>query len=113
FIVDLTEPADLPTAIALNSTQFNLSRVVGPSIAGILLALVGAAVCFLVNGLSFVAVIGALFAIRSNRVVKKLDKSGIWKRLGAGLSYASGHSVLRPLILQTAVMTIFGFPFTL
>jgi MFS family permease len=113
FIVDLTEPADLPTAIALNSTQFNLSRVVGPSIAGILLALVGAAVCFLVNGLSFVAVIGALFAIRSNRVVKKLDKSGIWKRLGAGLSYASGHSVLRPLILQTAAMTIFGFPFTL
>ena len=113
FIVDLTEPADLPTAIALNSTQFNLSRVVGPSIAGILLGLVGAAVCFLLNGLSFVAVIGALFAIRSRRVVKQIDNSGIWKRLGAGLSYASSHSVLRPLILQTATMTIFGFPFTL
>ena len=113
FIVDLTEPSDLPTAIALNSTQFNLSRVVGPSLAGIMLALVGAAFCFLVNGLSFVAVIGALFAIRSKRVVKSLDNSGIWKRLGAGLSYAAHHAVLRPLVIQTAIMTIFGFPFAL
>ena len=113
FIVDLVEPKDLPTAIALNSTQFNLSRVVGPSIAGALLAVIGAAGCFLVNGLSFLAVVGALFLIRPRQLTNKIDTSGIWQRLGAGLRYAAGHSVLRPLILQTALLTIFGFPFVL
>ncbi|HLZ07479.1 MAG TPA: MFS transporter, partial [Chloroflexota bacterium] len=113
FIVDLTEAADLPTAIALNSTQFNLSRVVGPSIAGVLLATIGAAGCFFANALSFVAVVAALFAIRPKRVARALDTSGIWKRLGAGVGYASGHTVLRPLIVQTAIMTVFGFPFVL
>lgn len=113
FIVDLVDPADLPTAIALNSTQFNLSRVVGPSVAGVLLALITAAGCFFVNSLSFVAVIAALFAIRPHRAAPRPQPGSIWKRLGAGLSYANGHQILKPLILQTAVVTVFGFPYAL
>jgi MFS family permease len=112
FIVDLVEPSDLPTAIALNSTQFNLSRVAGPSIAGVLLALITAAGCFLVNGLSFLAVVGALVVIRPRRSVHKLEAGSMWKRLRAGLGYTLRHSVLRQLIMLTSVVTICGFPYS-
>jgi MFS family permease len=113
FIVDLVEPSDLPTAIALNSTQFNLSRVLGPSIAGVLLAIIGAAGCFFVNSLSYVAVVGALFFIHPRRIVRRQEAGSIWQRLGVGLTYVAGHPVLRPLVLQTSVMTVFGFPYAL
>jgi MFS family permease len=113
FIVDLVDQTDLPTAIALNSTQFNLSRVLGPSIAGVLLAAFGAAACFFLNGVSFLAVVGALFLIRPAKRTRKVEVGGIWTRLKAGLGYAGRHPILRPLILQTSIMTIFGFPYAL
>ncbi len=112
FIVDLVEPSDLPTAIALNSTQFNLSRVAGPSIAGVLLALITAAGCFLVNALSFLAVVGALLLIRPRTLVHKLEAGSMWKRLRAGLGYTLWHPVLRQLIILTSVVTICGFPYS-
>ncbi|MGH2460844.1 MAG: MFS transporter [Chloroflexota bacterium] len=113
FIVDLVEPKDLPTAIALNSTQFNLSRVVGPSIAGVLLAVINAAGCFLINGLSFLAVVGALFFIRPHPVARRSEAGGMWKRLRVGLGYTLGHPVLTPLIALTSVVTICGFPYSI
>jgi MFS family permease len=113
FIVDLVEHSDLPTAIALNSAQFNLSRVLGPTIAGLLLVVVGAAGCFFVNGLSFLAVVGALFLIKPRPAVRRVEVGGVWLRLRAGIAYASHHSILRPLILQTSIMTMFGFPYAL
>jgi MFS family permease len=113
FIVDLVEPKDLPAAIALNSTQFNLSRVVGPSIAGVLLSIIGAAGCFLINGLSFLAVVGALFVIQPRPAVRKPDPTSVWKRLRVGLDYTMSHPVLRPLIYLTSVVTIFGMTYAL
>lgn len=111
FIVDLVEPRDLPTAIALNSTQFNLSRVAGPSIAGVLLAVVGAAGCFFLNGLSFLAVVGALLVIHPRTATPKPPPGGVWKRLKDGLGYALGHPVLNRLMILTSVITVFGFPY--
>lgn len=111
FIVDLVEPADLPTAIALNSTQFNLSRVAGPSIAGVLLAVVGAAGCFFINGLSFVAVVIALLVIHPRSSPLKVESGGIWERLKAGLRYVLGHPVLNRLMILTSIITVFGFPY--
>jgi MFS family permease len=113
FIVDLVDDGELPTAIALNSTQFNLSRVAGPSIAGVLLAIIGAAGCFFVNGLSFLAVVGALAVIRPHRQVHKVQVGSLWTRVQAGLGYAAEHPVVRPLIVLTAVITVFGFPYAL
>jgi MFS family permease len=113
FIVDLVPASDLPIAIALNSTQFNLSRVVGPSIAGILLALIAAAGCFFVNSLSFVAVIVALILIRPRRAAARPDPGSVWKRLGDGLRYVNDHPILKPLVVQTAIVTVFGFPYAL
>ncbi len=113
FIVDLVEPKDLPTAIALNSTQFNLSRVVGPSIAGVLLAVINAAGCFFINGLSFLAVVGALIFIRPRPATRKFETGGMWKRLRVGLGYTLGHPVLTPLIVLTSVVTICGFPYSI
>lgn len=113
FIVDLVEPSDLPTAIALNSTQFNLSRVAGPSIAGVLLALITAAGCFLVNGLSFLAVVGALLLIQPRVAVRKSEAGTMWKRLRAGLGYTVRHPVLRQLIMLTSIVTICGFPYSI
>ena len=113
FIVDLVEPRDLPTAIALNSTQFNLSRVVGPSIAGVLLAVIGAAGCFFINGLSFLAVVGALFVIRPRPSTPKRPTDGMWKPLKDGLGYTLRHPILSHLIILTSVMTIFGFPYAI
>jgi predicted MFS family arabinose efflux permease len=111
FIVDLVDQSDLPTAIALNSTQFNLSRVLGPSIAGVLLAVIGAAGCFFVNGLSFLAVVGALVWIRPRPSLRRVEVDGFWRRLQAGLGYVGTHPILRPIMLQTSAMTIFGFPY--
>jgi MFS family permease len=113
FIVDLVDTTDLPTAIALNSTQFNLSRVAGPSIAGVLLAVIGAAGCFFINGLSFLAVVGALFVIHPRAATHKIEASSMWKRLKVGLGYALGHQVLNKLIMLTCVVTIFGFPYAI
>jgi len=113
FIVDLVEPKDLSTAIALNSTQFNLSRVAGPSLAGVLLALIGAAGCFLINGLSFVAVVVALLLIHPRAAVYKVQAGGMWKRLKLGLDYTLGHPVLSQLILLTSIVTICGFPYSI
>jgi MFS family permease len=113
FIVDLVEPKDLPAAIALNSTQFNLSRVVGPSLAGILLSIIGAAGCFLINSLSFLAVVGALFVIQPRPTIRKPDPTSVWKRLRVGLDYTMSQAVLRPLIYLTSIVTIFGMTYAL
>lgn len=111
FIVDLVDAKDLPTAIALNSTQFNLSRVAGPSVAGILLAIIGAAGCFFINGLSYLAVIIALIFIRPRQAAQKLDDGSVWNRLWAGLTYTIRDPVVNSIIALTSVMTVFGFPY--
>jgi MFS family permease len=113
FVVDLVEKEDLPTAVALSSTQFNLSRVVGPSIAGIVLAVAGAAACFFANAVSFLAVVVALFLVRPRTKPRRPEVGSIWKRLQAGLAYAAADPVVRPLVTQTAAVTVFGFPYAL
>ena len=65
FAVEMVGREDLPNAIALNSMTFNSTRIIGPAIGGLLLAAVGAAWCFAINGLTFLAVIAALLAMRS------------------------------------------------
>jgi MFS family permease len=107
IIVDLVGHDDLPSGIALNSVMFNGSRVVGPVMAGIALTQVGPAWCFLLNGLSFLAVIFMLFIIR---IPHNLHTSGDFtpiERLKQGLRFARHHDTIAPLLLLAATASVF------
>jgi MFS family permease len=112
YIVDMVESGeDLSNAIALNSTMVNGARLIGPSIAGILIAAVGEGMCFLLNGLSFIAVIAALLAMKVKIKEKKAGGQRIWQELKEGFSYAFGSLPIRSLILLLAMISLMGMPF--
>lgn len=115
FIVQLVEKReDLPNAIALNSAMFNTARVIGPAIAGILIALVGEGVCFLINAASFLAVIAALLAmrIRPQEIKPPAAESGIFRELREGFSYTFGMKPVRMIIIHFAWVSLMGMSFT-
>lgn len=111
FFVEIVGRDDLASAIALNSSAFNATRVVGPAIAGALIAAAGVAACFLLNGLSYVAVLAALFAMRLAPVARRDARSrSAWSNILAGLRYVRAEARTRLLVLNIAVLSIFGLP---
>lgn len=102
---------DLQNAIALNSTMFNLARVVGPAIGGLILAAVGATWCFVLNGLSFVAVLIALAGMRLNETAKPPRTRHFAAEIGDGLRYVWDTKAVRALVAMVAIMSIFGFSY--
>ncbi len=108
--IDMVEDRrDLMNAIALNSTIFNLARVIGPTIGGILLAAVGPTWCFAMNGLSFLAVIFALTRMRMPTTVRK-EATGekLSKQVKEGLAYIVHQPLIRTIIILVAVASTFG-----
>ncbi len=103
---------DLPNAIALNSFLFNGARLVGPTIAGILIALLGEGMCFLLNGLSYIAVIAALLAMRTESERKEKSDTPIIQELGEGLKYAISSEAIKSILLLSAFISIAGMPYT-
>jgi len=97
--------ADLPNAIALNSMIVNVARVVGPALAGLLLAVVGEAVCFALNALSFVAVIVALAGLRWPAQAHRTSAAGWWSSWNEGARYAFGFAPSRALLAMVAVLS--------
>ena len=97
--------ADLPNAIALNSLNVNLARVLGPALAGLLLALVGEALCFALNALSFVAVIVAIARLHWPAATQPPSASGWWSSWGEGARYAFGFAPSRALLAMVAVLS--------
>ena len=107
----LVRREDVPNAIAMNSMQFNLARVIGPILAGIALAAWGPAICFVVNGLSFIAVIIALFMIRSPAVTgKQSAKTGIIDEMREGFRFVFARRRLLLLTFLSFVGTFLGMP---
>jgi MFS family permease len=98
----------LPNAIALNSMQFNLARLVGPSFAGIALTTVGAAWCFGLNSASFLVVIATLYMINVNFVPQR-SSGKIMDSMKQGFSFIRERPGLRPLILLSFMVTLLGF----
>ncbi len=96
--------ADLPNAIALNSFIVNVARIVGPALAGVLLALTGEAVCFALNALSFVAVIVALARLRWPRETQPAPTAGWWASYTEGARWALGFAPTRALLTLVAVL---------
>ena len=112
---DLVGREDLANAIALNSTQFQLSRVVGPTLAGVAFRIFGLAGCFFANGLSFIAVVASLWMVRiepdSNAPAPAEKQRAIWRDLTAGLQYVRNRPRVSSLLLLSAVNSLFGAPY--
>ncbi|SYZ72842.1 Tetracycline resistance protein, class C [Candidatus Zixiibacteriota bacterium] len=102
---------DLGNAIALNSSIFNGARLVGPSIAGILIAAVGEGVCFLLNGISFGAVIAALMMMKLKPIHTKPKNDNMLKGLKEGFAYTFGFPPLRSILLMVALVNLMGMPY--
>jgi len=109
LIPSLVEKKDLPNAIALNSIQFNLARVIGPLLAGATLAMWGTAVCFGLNGLSFLVVIFAILGM-AHVHVKPAEQKPLLDELRGGLRYAKGEPAIVGLTVLGGLTTFLGLP---
>lgn len=105
----LVAPRDLPNAIAMNSIQFNIARIIGPVLGGIALAKLGAAWCFSLNGISYIAVIATLLMLPM-RQVRAAGGMSLIGSIGEGLRYIRGHAALPALIVLAFAMTLLGVP---
>ncbi len=106
----LVKREDVPNAVAMNSVQFNLARVIGPLLAGIALAAWGAAVCFAINGFSFIAVIIALLLMRSPKLQAGDADSGIFDEMKAGFRFVAHRPKLIVLTFLAFAGTFIGMP---
>src|SRR5262249_46392703 len=109
LVPTLVDREDLPNAVALNSIQFNLARVVGPVLAGIAFYRFGAAACFALNGLSFLAVIAALLALKRGALSARSSEP-VLQSLKTGLKAVRDAASLRGLIGLAFVGSFCGFP---
>ena len=113
FVPELIEKReDLANAIAVNSTMFNGARLIGPAIGGLILARVGAGYCFLIDGVSYIAVIIGLLAMRiQEKRIPFSDVSPI-QRIKEGFIYAFGFPPIRTILLHAAIISLFGIQYT-
>jgi len=112
FVPEMVGKEDLPNAIALNSMMFNSARVLGPAVAGIVLAFVGAAWCFTINGISYLAVIAGLFLMELPAHQKIQHTNSPWQQLKGGLKYTANHREISSLILLSLVFSVFGISYS-
>jgi MFS family permease len=112
FFIELVGREDLPSAIALNASAFNATRLIGPAIAGVLIGLVGVGACFLLNGVSYLAVLAALFAMRGVASQPRVRPAvSAWANIREGLRYVASEPRVRVLLVNVAALSIFGLPF--
>jgi MFS family permease len=111
FVSTLVNKQQLASAIALNSGIFNAARAIGPGIAGLLIASVGSGVAFILNGVSYLAVITALVFIHiEERPSQKIVKP--FHAIRDGIRYSFSHPVIRVLMIFTAVLSVFAWPYS-
>jgi MFS family permease len=112
LLVDLIEDrADLSNAVALNSTMVNGARLVGPSLAGLIVASVGEGWCFFADGVSYVAVVASLAAMRVSARPRPGKGKPLLHDLGEGLRYAFGFAPIRAILLLLALLGVAGIPY--
>ena len=115
FVFDMIEDhkEDVGNAIALNSSMVNAARLIGPSIAGILIATVGEGWCFLVNSISFIAVVVSLLRMQIKTKPKPIKDFKIYQQLKEGFSYSFNFAPIKNLILLLALVSLFSTSVTL
>lgn len=113
FVIEMVEqPEDLGNAIALNSSLVNAARLIGPSIAGLLIALVGEGYCFLVDGISYLAVIASLLAMVVTVRQRERAHGSVLSELRDGWSYIRGFRPIWWILLLLALISLVGMPYT-
>lgn len=112
FVVRMVEnKEDLGNAIALNSSLFNLARLLGPAIAGIVIAAVGEGLCFLLNGLSYFSIILALKAMRISPAAEVQPQTPAFAGIRQGLSYAWHNRPIRDILILLSCLSLLGLPY--
>jgi MFS family permease len=112
FVVEMVEDrADVPNAIALNSSMFNASRIIGPAIGGGIIAAVGEGWCFMIDAISYIAVIISLLAMRLPAFTVIRQKARMLDELLSGARYAFGFAPVRELLLNVALIGTMGMPY--
>lgn len=112
MIVLVHEKKDLQNAIALNSSMVTLARIAGPAVAGILLSTVGEGICFLINFLSFIAVISSLLMMKIVIPKRKKNEEPIWMNLKQGYRYLKRSPALSSVILLMGLISLIVTPYT-
>jgi len=112
FTVEMTSREDLLNAISLNSSIVNGARVVGPSVAGLMIGAVGVAMCFFLNGLSFVAVIAGFLMMRLPRFQKPAHAVSAGEHAWNGIVYSIKHQRVRTILLLFLAVGVFGWSYT-
>ena len=107
----LVDPEDLANAISMNSIQFNLARIIGPTLGGLAYTALGATWCFTLNGISYIAVIVSLIVIRFKFVAPKTQTS-VMKSMKEGIRFIRDREGLTPLVVLAFCTTLFGFSLT-
>ncbi len=112
FMVKMVEDrADLSNAIAINSSMVNTARLIGPSLAGLLIAATNEGWCFLVDGVSYIAVIASLLMMRLTRAGEERHAVTMVEQLREGWTYVSGFVPIRTILLMFALLSLMGWPF--
>ena len=112
FIVEMVGKADLMNAIALNSSMFNASRVVGPAVAGMLIALIGEGWCFFANGVSYIAVIVGLLLMRVAPHQPAPRRGSPISRIIEGFLFVIRNRPIHALLILLGVVSLTGMPYT-
>jgi MFS family permease len=111
FLIEMVGREDLLNAIALNSSMFNGARVAGPAIAGLLVAWIGEGWCFLLNGVSYLAVIGGLFMMRMGKSYAEHDGATPLEKLREGLHFVRSTLPIRALLILLGLVSFMALPF--
>lgn len=111
FVGDLVPRHDIPSAIGLNSSLFNGARIVGPSLAGLIVGIAGEGVCFAVNAVSFLVILLCLCAMRLDSKPPR-TVGNVWEELREGLQYAWHTPHVRAVLSVTAVLSIVSMPYS-
>lgn len=111
IVFEMVGKADLPNAIALNSSLFNSARIVGPAIAGLLVAAIGEAWCFFANGISYIAVIAGLLLMRIEPHVPPPQPESAVAHIIEGFRWVARTRPIRALLIQLGIVSLVGMPY--
>lgn len=112
LVAQTVDRADLPNAIALHSSIFHGTRVLGPALAGVLVAAIGEGWCFMANGISFLAVIAGLFMMRLPVFVPRTDHPPVFTHFMEGVRFVRGDRRVRLLLILLGIVCLMGMPYT-
>jgi MFS family permease len=114
FVVEMVDKKeDLVNAIAMNSAMFNAARLIGPSVAGIVIAAAGIGICFLLNAISFLSVIIALIFMRITARKLKRESKNVMQGLVEGFKYVVGNISIRSVLMLVALGSLLGMPYAI